>query len=90
MNTLEQYLENIAKSILVPLGRYYRAGSMPGYGGIHQDADGSIREKWVIMGTVSIPVGYMVVEGTTEPAEAVYNLYWTEDHDDMGSWWVKW
>lgn len=89
MITLKGYLDNIAKAILEPVGKYYwYVGDIDGtvsYSGVHRCNSGdSLWKDWTLLSTVEVQLS-----GSNEAT--TYGLYWTKQEDDgaQGSWWVE-
>lgn len=87
MKQLDKYLEDIARAVLEPVGRWYSGKQVIntiGYSGIHSTgAQDSMWQPWTVVCTLEIP--------DTDPANkaGTYILYWTEDNGIQGSWWAK-
>ncbi len=91
MKTTAQYLEDIAVSVLGPLGKLYIVRGMDtgmlGYSGIHPiNAHDKLWDQWICVCILDLseirPVVY-------KDACTLYRLYWTADSDRQSSWWVK-
>lgn len=77
MITLKEYLDNIAKAILEPVGRY------DGYSGMHrQDTSHETWKNWEKI--ASMTYTHPVTEEVT-----LWYLLWIQDKGTQGSWWVK-
>ena len=77
MIILKEYLDNIAKAILEPVGRY------SGYSGMHrQDTSHDTWKNWETITVISYT--HPVTEEVT-----LWHLLWIQDGSHQGAWWVK-
>lgn len=98
MTTLNQYLEDIAVTVLRPLGYLYaKQGATEGqygYSGVHPDTDSHIRDNWQYRASVLVYEQYidtMPGMAKMDALTACYLLYWAVDEvtGQQASWWVK-